>query len=87
VTDTAAPTAPAPNPAEVEVLDELTTIADRLDELKALYERRTVLWARARAMDPPIVQRRLAEASRVNEVMIIKALKRDAAATEAAAEG
>lgn len=62
--------------AEAALLAELTSIADRLDELKALYARRTDLWIEGRARTPKIVQRRLAEASRVNEVMVIKAIKK-----------
>jgi hypothetical protein len=81
MTDTAAPIE-ADAAAEQAVLDELVQIADRLDELKALYERRTELWQQARNMQPQIVQRRLAEASRVNEVMVIKALKRAAEQTD-----
>lgn len=64
-----------------EVLAELVVIRDKLAEhnqvVADLYARRLRLWAEAREeMDPPMLQRLLADASGVGEVAVIAGLRK-----------
>lgn len=64
-----------------EVLAELAVIRDQLAEHNAevaeLYRQRLALWHEAReAMDPPVLQRLLADASGVGEVAVIAGLRK-----------
>jgi len=67
-----------------ELLAELDAIADQLDQVEEqradLYARRTSVFQRARAMDPPITQRELAEHARVTDAAVIQVLRKAARA-------
>lgn len=67
-----------------ELLAELDTVADELDQVEAsrseLYARRTGIFQRGRAMDPPITQRELAEHARVTDAAVIQVLRKAAKA-------
>lgn len=65
-----------------ELMAELDQVADRLDVVEAerteLYARRLAIFQRARAIDPPVTQRELAERARVTEPAVIQALRKAA---------
>lgn len=71
-----------------ELLAELDAIADQLDQVEGqraeLYARRTSVFQRARAMDPPITQRELAEHARVTDAAVIQVLRKAAKASNGA---
>lgn len=62
------------------VLADLRDVADELDELmpkvKSCWARRDVLYTEARAMDPPITQRLIAQASGVTEVAVTRSIRK-----------
>lgn len=66
------------------LLAHLAALADDLDatraRLDALHERRLAVYKNARGRSPAVTQRRIAEASRVTEVAVIQALRKDAKA-------
>lgn len=69
------------------VLAELAEVTERLvareNAQKDDYQRRVELYEEARSMDPPVVHSRLADASQVSEVAVIKALKKARELSEA----
>lgn len=72
-----------------DLLTELDRIADELDEVEGqradLYARRTSVFQRGRAMDPPITQRELAEHARVTDAAVIQVLRKAAKASNGTA--
>lgn len=63
-----------------EVLAELTELTQRMvqrdADQAADYLRRVELYEEARGLDPPVVHGRLAAATQVSEVAVIKAIKK-----------
>ncbi|QOR55384.1 MAG: hypothetical protein SHS37scaffold145_35 [Phage 71_18] len=75
-----------------QVLADLRDVADELGELmpkvKACWARRDVLYTEARALDPPITQRLIAQASGVSEVAVTRSMaKIEERAAKAAGNG
>lgn len=60
------------------ILAELREIAAQLEARPALYRRRHELFELAQTVEPRILQRELAQASRVTETAVNKELKRPA---------
>lgn len=64
-----------------DVLADLRANTDRLAyhdfEAETLRQTRWDLWQEARALEPPVTTKVIAEASALSEPMVIKTLKRD----------
>jgi hypothetical protein len=64
------------------LMAELDQVTARLDTVEAertdLYARRLAIFQRARAIDPPVTQRELAERAHVTEPAVIQALRKAA---------
>jgi transcription initiation factor TFIIIB Brf1 subunit/transcription initiation factor TFIIB len=70
------------------LLAELGQVAAELEVAEAerteLYAKRLAIYQEARALDPPVTQRELAERAKVTEVAVIQALRKAARQQEAA---
>ncbi len=70
-----------------QLLAELDTVAAELEQAEAerteLYAKRLAIYQEARALDPPVTQRELAERAKVTEVAVIQALRKAARQQEA----
>lgn len=69
------------------LLTELEAVAAELEQAESertdLYAKRLAIYQEARALQPPVTQRELAERAKVTEVAVIQALRKAARQQEA----
>ena len=66
---------------EEQILAELALTTEAIADLAIAYEVRGKLFREARALQPPVTHRRLAEIAGVTEVAVIQQLRRAETAT------
>lgn len=77
------------DPKRADVLVRIEAKATEISEanalLERLYEERMGIWREGLALDPPLLQREIAEASGIKEIAVTVALRKDRLRSEAVA--